>query len=110
MKKKRKSKSLTLESYLEKNKMIEDEYIYMPLTEVHKAKGLVHHITDHWWSVHPEKGLLFFPYNKRSPDLKYSSPQCNINGALAQQLCPTFAKVMFIESVLVPIDPQEYVW
>jgi hypothetical protein len=86
----------------------EDEYAYMPLDAVHKATGIVQHITNSWWAVHPERGLLFFPYNKRNPDLKHSSPQCNSNEAITRRLVPAFAEVRYIESVLIPIDPKEY--
>lgn len=89
--------------------MTEADYVYLPLGDLHKHTGICAHITNRWWQVHPEKGLLFFPFNKRHPDLRNSSPQCNSNKTIVDRLCNAFAEVRFVESVLQPIDPKDYV-
>jgi hypothetical protein len=85
----------------------EDDYIYLLLNEVMKAAGLVQHIAKHYWLVHPNKGLMFYPY-KKTQNIKYAAPQCNLQENITRRLAPEFAEVRYIESVLIPIDPREY--
>lgn len=65
--------------------------------------GLIEHIKDSWWLVHPEKGLTFF-------DKKIGSPQCNKNESLTRSWAAQhpWAVVEFIPSVFRSINPQDY--
>lgn len=64
--------------------------------------GLIEHVKNHWWVVHPEKGLALF-------DGKFK--QCNTIEAIARRLAAThpWAEVHFIPSAFFPIDPHDYV-
>lgn len=66
--------------------------------------GLIKHIKDHWWAVHPTRGLVFW-------DKKRMSPQCNSNLAVTTSLARMYpwAEVRFIPSVFFRIDPHDYV-
>ncbi len=88
------------------------EPLYMPLADVHKARGLVNHIKDSWWSFHPEKGLLFYPRSGAYPSISNSFPQCNQNESIARRLSYVSwpgIEIRFVESVLQPIDPRDYI-
>jgi len=66
--------------------------------------GLINHIKDHWWAVHPTKGLIFWHQRHRAP-------QCNSNKHTARRLQQQFypwAECRFIPSVFCRIDPQDY--
>jgi hypothetical protein len=88
------------------------EAIFLPVADIHKAAGIVNHIKNSWWSVHPEKGLMFFPYNyKKSKNLADAAPQCNTNEEIARRLNANLwpeTEVRFFESVLQPINPRDY--
>ena len=64
--------------------------------------GLIEHVKDHWWMVHPEKGLAMF-------DGKFK--QCNVNEQIVRGRLATYpwAEVRFVPSAFFPIDPHDYV-
>lgn len=76
---------------------------YVPLDKATvPPPGLIEHIKDSWWSVHPERGLIFFK----------DSPQCNQNEAVSRHISSghyPWAEVQFIPSVFRTINPQDYV-
>jgi hypothetical protein len=66
--------------------------------------GIIEHIKDHWWSVHPTKGLIFW-------DKRARSPQANSNEDIARRLQQSlypWAECRFIPSVFRKIDIQDY--
>lgn len=87
-----------------------DKMLYMPLDQIHSAGGIVQHIKNSWWVVDHEKGLLFYARDKRK-SLARASPQCNSNKecaeAIAQRIWPGM-EIRFFESVLVPVNLQDY--
>jgi len=88
-----------------------EDIIYMPFDDVLKANGTVIVYRDDWWTVHPEKGLVFWCSNKRRRDLTNASPQCNPIEATArhlqQRLWPDH-ETRQIPLVLVPINVRDY--
>jgi hypothetical protein len=85
--------------------------IYMPEADVLKANGPVFAYHDYWWSVHPEKGLIFYTTNTKRPDIARSHPQCNSNGALTSDLLKRlypWAVAKHYPLVLVPIKAGDY--
>lgn len=79
--------------------------IFIPLEKaIVCPSGFVQHIKDHWWVVHPEKGLVFW-------DKKVMSPQCNSNESLTrriwEQMYP-WAEIKFIPSVFRTINPSDW--
>lgn len=67
--------------------------------------GIINHIKNHWWIVHPIKGLVFW-------DKKQRSPQCNSNEILTKhfkkEMYP-WANVEFISSVFIQVDVKDYI-
>lgn len=63
--------------------------------------GLIRHIKDSWWIVHPEKGVVFF---------KQHSPQCNRNKEITRRIAAMYpwAEVRFIPSVFHKINPDDW--
>lgn len=69
--------------------------------------GLLQHIKDHWWIVHPEKGVTFWRPTKRDP----LYPQCNSNQSLSEDIRKRmypWANVEFIKSVFRPTSAREF--
>lgn len=62
--------------------------------------GLIEHIKDHYWLVHPVKGIVFWK----------ESPQANRNEELTRrwQKNNLWAEVMFLPSVFRSINPSDY--
>lgn len=88
--------------------LTEDDFVFMPEADVMKGGGICMHIKNRYWCVHPTKGLVFYPYSRKNARVENSSPQCNSNIEVAKRLCYSWAEVKFIESVLQPIDIQDY--
>jgi hypothetical protein len=85
----------------------EDRYVYMPVSDIMVSGGLCQHIKDSWWVVHPERGLVFFPYSRRNPRIQESMAQCSTNEIIARRYCPPFAEIRFFASVLQPVHVTE---
>lgn len=90
-----------------------ERILYMPEEDILKAAGCVIHYKDHWWSVVPSKGLMFYAHNKKYPSLERASPQCNANEVTARHLQKKLypdmnVEVKFFPSVLVPMHPSDY--
>lgn len=75
---------------------------FLPLEKAtNPPAGFLNHVKDHWWAVHPTKGLVFF---------KKTSPQCNSNESLSKRINAMYpwAEVRLIPSVFFPVDPNDY--
>ena len=86
--------------------------VYLPEERTLDSSGMVHVIRDSWFSVHPERGLMFWQSEKRRQgQLRGSSPQCNgvesTARALAAKLYP-WAETRFVPLVLLPIHLSDY--
>ena len=78
----------------------ENDFKYLPLEKATiPTASTVMVFKDYYWSVHPQRGLLFYWRNGR----RCSSPQCNTSRVIAERICPDFAEVRFFPLVLVPI-------
>lgn len=69
--------------------------------------GLIEHFKNRWWSVHPERGVIFFRSRKRDS----GSAQCNGDEATARQLQARlypWAECRFMPSVFRRIDISDY--
>jgi hypothetical protein len=64
--------------------------------------GLIEHIKDKWWIVHPTKGVCYF---------RKHSPQCNSNEEVGRRFMVMYpwAELKFIPSVFRTIEPRDYV-
>ena len=84
---------------------INPKYIFVPVEKATvPPPGLIEHLKDRWWLVHPERGLAFF-------DERAMSPQCNSNETIARHLARNhpWAEVQFFPSVFRRINPKDYV-
>lgn len=87
--------------------------VYLPEDMVTSANGMCQVLRDRWFSVHPERGLLFWQdERRRKGQLKGASPQCNgsevIADTLRTQMYP-WAETRFYPLVLLPIHLNDYV-
>lgn len=87
--------------------------VYMPETDILSAGGHVDAMRNRWFSVHPERGLMFWQSDlrRRKGKLTGAAPQCNADEAaarhLAQKLYP-WAETRFYPLVLAPIDVADW--
>lgn len=84
--------------------------VYLPFDKLSYYTGIVMHLRNHWWSVHPERGLIFWSGEKH-PSIERGSPQCNANEVTARSLRDKlypWAELRYFMSVLYPIDPHDY--
>lgn len=87
--------------------MDQTHFKFVPLEQATTPpNGLINHIKDHWWCVHPEKGVMYYV----GPKGKLNSPQCNSNADIARRLAASYpdVEVRFIPSVFHRIDPSDY--
>ena len=91
----------------------DDRLVYLPEDKVTSANGTCQVLRDRWFSVHPERGLLFWQANKRrKSELRGASPQCNGSDAIARKLAEQmypWAETRFYPLVLLPIHLNDYV-
>lgn len=69
--------------------------------------GLIEHIKDYWWVVHPEKGVVFW-----RPNPRVEVPQGNFNKVVTEGIIKRmypWAECRLIPSVFRSIDPKDYV-
>lgn len=91
--------------------MTEDDprITYVSIEEATKpTDGLIEHLRDRWWSVHPTKGIIFYVGAGKG---KGFWPQCNSNEAIARQLQEKlypWAEVRFMPSVFIRRKPSDY--
>lgn len=75
---------------------------FCALDKAQSGSGICNVRRNRWWSVHPERGLIFFK----------GSPQCNSSQAISERhtkaLYP-WAECRFIECVITEVDPRDYV-
>lgn len=81
-------------------------YFYMPRDlAVVPASGEC--ITDHWWTCHPEKGLLLWTFRHKPPPLAASDgdvrPQCNRDRRICEFLIRKIWRDGSHEAVLMPV-------
>lgn len=54
---------------------------FMPLEDATAPKsGEVFCYRDHWWVVHPSRGLVLWNFGK------HDAPQCNVNKAITERI------------------------
>lgn len=85
-------------------KFTEDRFVFVPIDEaIVPPGGLIEHLKDRWWVVHPEKGVAYF-------DKRHKSPQCNSNETITRRLAQAYpwAEVRFLPSVFRRINPHDY--
>ncbi|CAH1665732.1 MULTISPECIES: hypothetical protein [unclassified Chelatococcus] len=86
--------------------------VYMPEAEVLTANGIVQVLRNRWFSVHPERGLMFWqPEKRRAGRLTGASPQCNGTESIARDLAKRmypWAETRFFPLVLLPIEIRDY--
>ncbi len=83
-----------------------DNYEFVPFEEATTPPaGLIDHMKDRWWMVHPERGLAFYKSGKNL------SAQCNGDERITRKFADAhdWAEVRFIPSVFRRIDPNDYV-
>jgi len=71
-------------------------------------EGLIKHIKNCWWIVHPTKGVVFYTGN----DKRFLAPQANGNEEIAERILSAYswAELKFIPSVFHRIKPDDYVY
>lgn len=79
--------------------------IFMTIEEACKSPtttGTYFHYIDHWWIVHPTKGLAFWSPGRKANC--YDKPQCNSNKEVATRIAHAlyrWAEVRQIRTVTV---------
>jgi len=95
----------------------EDDYLFLPVGQAERPdKGVYfQRIADHWWSVHPDKGLVFYnPLNTRTGRRRHSylgAPQCNTDERITRQVgkyAPFPVEVRLVPLVWVQISMHDY--
>lgn len=84
---------------------------FLPEADVLKAGGIVMAYHDRWWSVCPERGLIFYSQHVRRGGIVGASPQCNSSNQIAHDLNArmySWAEVKYVKLVLQPVDPKDY--
>lgn len=66
--------------------------------------GFVQVLREHFWCVHPEKGLVIYV----GPTGRFFSPQCNEREDLAEGLRPEGTEVQLLSFVWLPHDCADY--
>lgn len=84
--------------------------VFVPIeTAIKPPGGIIMHLVKRWWSMHPQKGIIFWRPDKK---VRYPGfPQCNSQETLARDICNRlypWAEVRFLESVFYHIDPHDY--
>lgn len=77
---------------------------FLPFDEaITPPDGFVQHFKDHWWCVHPEKGLVFY-----TKGLKIPQPQCNKSEDVCRfvgaKLYGDWVEYRFLPSVFIKIS------
>lgn len=90
----------------------DDRIVYMAEADVLAASGMCQALRNCWFSVHPERGLVFWQTDRRRKGrLTGAAPQCNsdesTSRALTERLYP-WAEVKRFALVLLPIDLGDY--
>ena len=68
--------------------------------------GLINHLEDRWWIVHPSKGIVYWiGHDRRS-----MAAQCNSSKKIAKSIVKIYpwAEVCFLPSVFHKISPRDY--
>lgn len=71
--------------------------------------GLIEHLRNKHWIVHPEKGLAFWRSYHKDPDTLLK-PWCNDNPEITKIMLKHFpwGEVQFVPSVFRKINPRDY--
>lgn len=82
---------------------------FLPLDKVDTAHGHCDARRDHWWIVHPTKGLMFWQQNLRSERLGYGwgNSSKTITERIRDMHFP-WASVQQFPLVLVPIHARDF--
>lgn len=88
----------------------DERYVFMPEDQILAARGSAYAqvIRDHFWSVHPEKGLRFWQGTRGRKGLVGASPQANSNESIVRRLLCQGDQVKQIPLVLAPINIGDY--
>jgi len=72
--------------------------------------GIIEHIKDYYWIVHPEKGVAFW-LTKIGRTKQHISPQCNMYKSIVERFALRYpwAEVKQIPSVFRGVDPNDYI-
>lgn len=95
--------------------MTAEDFLFVPFEEASTPpSGLINHIKDRWWAVHPEKGVLFYITRNSAGREIMRSPQCNADKRIIEPLLEknySFLgplEVRQIPSVFHRIRPEDY--
>jgi hypothetical protein len=97
--------------------LAEEDYVFLPVGKATQppSGGFFQHYVDHWWVVHPKKGLVFYNPSsggRRRDRHRIGAPQCNsderISRHVAEKTVPFAYEIRHISSAWVPIDPHDY--
>ena len=85
-----------------KERVLDEKFIRYPLAKLLTPQaGFLRCMTDHWWAVTANDEVLF--YKKI-----FQSPQCNLNKAIVERLCPKGTTPRFVPVAFIPDDPRNY--
>lgn len=101
------------------SRLTAEDYTYISFAEGEKpTKGAYFELKlNHWWIVHPERGLLMYnPKNNRGVRRRlFGAPQCNpdrrITDGLREKehsLVIEGLETRFFERIFVPVDMSEW--
>lgn len=90
----------------------DERLVFLPENEIMDGGGLCDVMRNRWFSVCPERGLIFWQHEKRRKGMLVgASAQCNGAEATAraiQQKMYPWAEMRFYECVIVPINIRDY--
>lgn len=94
---------------MSKRFLTDEDFVFLPESDVLKAGGLVDAVRNRYWSVHPERGLRLFQSNRRRRgQIRGASPQCNQNEEIVRRFLYEGDVIKRFDLVLVPIDINDY--
>lgn len=92
--------------------MKESQFNFLSIDEAtNPTKGqFFERMTDRWWIIHPERGLVFYKGPFR---YGFGSPQCNHSEAIAQKIADSVTydfphEVCKLDLVWIPVNPRDF--
>lgn len=80
--------------------------VYLPLSDAERAEGSCEVVRNSWWTVHPERGLVFWTRTPKN-GLRGAKPQCNRDERVANMVVPQmfpWAEIKWVPLVVWPAE------
>jgi hypothetical protein len=87
--------------------------VFVPIEQLAESPGgIVEHIMDCWWQVHPDptKGAVFWNPRPDKYVIGYGIPECDNEKSAAEKRHQKYpwAEIRFIPDVYCPVNERDY--